>query len=145
MKKLFTILSKKQQTPLKDNLTDQFMLLSSLFDNDEETMKEILTSFVKSTYEDTDKLEKMIKENNFEGAQQLCHKMHPFFAQLNAEHLCVVLRKMDKLRGQGESAFPEWKKALSTTIHELQLFANEINRRYLAHEKEGKEEKNKKS
>jgi signal transduction histidine kinase/DNA-binding NarL/FixJ family response regulator len=151
MKKLFTILSKKQQTPLKDNLTDQFMLLSSLFDNDEETIKEILTSFVKSTYEDTDKLEKMIKENNFEGAQQLCHKMHPFFAQLNAEHLCIVLRKMDKLRGQDESAFPEWKEALSKTLHELRLFANEINRRYLDHEKEGKEgkegkeEKNKKS
>jgi translation elongation factor EF-1alpha len=93
----------------------------------------------------------MIKENNFEGAQQLCHKMHPFFAQLNAEHLCIVLRKMDKLRGQDESAFPEWKEALSKTLHELRLFANEINRRYLDHEKEGKEgkegkeEKNKKS
>ena len=37
------------------------------------------------------------------------------------------ITKMDKLRGQDESAFPEWKEALSKTLHELRLFANEIN------------------
>ena len=50
--------------------------------------------------------------------------MHPF-AQLNAEHLYIVLRKMDKLRGQDESA-SGMEKALSKTLHELRL-ANEIN------------------
>ena len=94
-------------------------------------MKEILTGFVESTYEDTKKLEQMIRENDFEGVQRLCHKIHPFLAQLNAEYLCDVLRKMDKLRGKDASAFPEWKEELAITTKELKAFADKINTDYL--------------
>lgn len=132
MKKLSEILSgNKKRTISQNKLTNDFSLLASLFEGDEETMKEILTGFVESTYEDTKKLEQMIRENDFEGAQRLCHKIHPFLAQLNAEYLCDVLRKMDKLRGKDASAFPEWKEELAITIKELKAFADKINTDYL--------------
>ena len=70
-------------------------------------------------------------ENDFEGAQRLCHKIHPFLAQLNAEYLCDVLRKMDKLRGKDASAFPEWKEELAITTKELKAFADKINTDHL--------------
>lgn len=132
MKKLSEILSgNKKRTTSQNKLTNDFSLLASLFEGDEETMKEILTGFVESTYEDTKKLEQMIRENDFEGAQRLCHKIHPFLAQLNAEYLCDVLRKMDKLRGKDASAFPEWKEELAITTKELKAFADKINTDHL--------------
>ncbi len=132
IEKLLEILSqnkKRETSPIP--LATHFPLLASLFDEDEKAIKEILATFVKTTYEDIEKLKQMIEENNFEGAQHLCHKIHPFLAQLNAEYLCSVLRKMDQLRGQDDAAFPQWKEELGKTIKELQTFADKINNDYL--------------
>lgn len=132
IEKLWEILSqnkKRETSPIP--LATHFPLLASLFDEDEKAIKEILATFVKTTYEDIEKLRQMIEENNFEGAQHLCHKIHPFLAQLNAEYLCSVLRKMDQLRGQDDAAFPQWKEELGKTIKELQTFADKINNDYL--------------
>jgi len=132
IEKLWEILSqnkKRETSPIQ--LATHFPLLASLFDEDEKAIKEILATFVKTTYEDIEKLKQMIEENNFEGAQRLCHKIHPSLAQLNAEYLCSVLRKMDQLRGQDDAAFPQWKEELGKTIKELQTFADKINNDYL--------------
>lgn len=132
IEKLVEILSKnKKREPSPTPLTTHFPLLVSLFDGDEKAIREILATFVKTTYEDIEKLEQQIEENNFEGAQQICHKMHPFLAQLNAEYLCSVLRKMDRLRGENEAAFPQWKEELAMTIKELRTFADKIYTDYL--------------
>lgn len=132
IEKLVEILSKnKKREPSPTPLTTHFPLLVSLFDGDEKAIREILATFVKTTYEDIEKLEQQIEENNFEGAQQICHKMHPFLAQLNAEYLCSVLRKMDRLRGENEAAFPQWKEELAMTIKELRTFADKIYADYL--------------
>ncbi len=132
IEKLLEILSqnkKRETSPIP--LATHFPLLASLFDEDEKAIKEILATFVRTTYEDIEKLKQMIEENNFEGAQRLCHKIHPSLAQLNAEYLCSVLRKMDQLRGQNDAAFPQWKEELGKTIKELQTFADKINNDYL--------------
>ena len=135
MDNLSAILSAEEETdagkPQERSVNEAFPLLTSLFENDEKTIGDILSKFVQTTHTDTEKLEQMIGGNDFNGAQQLCHKIHPFLAQLNAEHLCGVLRKMDKLRGQDQSAYPEWKEELIDAVSKLRAFAEEINKNYL--------------
>ena len=97
----------------KDNYTKEYKPISSFssltefLGDDEESIKSILSTFVTSVYKDIEKLTKEIELSNFEGAQQICHKMHPFISQMGAEYLCGVLLKMDSLRGKGYSSFPE--------------------------------------
>lgn len=121
---------KPEQTSQK-TLREKFPSLSSLFEDDEKVIREILTKFVRTTNEDTDRLQEFIDRNDFREAQQLCHKMHPFLNQLNADHLCGTFRKMDKLRGQNETPYPEWKEELSSTILRLREFADTVQKEYL--------------
>ena len=73
-------------------------------------------------------LKELIHQSRFEEAQQLCHRMHPFYSQLDAGHLCESLRKMDSLRGENEDAWPEWKVELLKTLSQLELFIEEIRK-----------------
>lgn len=131
MSRFIEILSNKKIEVPVQSLNERFPALSSLFGEDIKTIREILAKFVDTTYVDTNRLTEYIDAENFTEAQQLCHKMHPFLAQLNAEHLCSVLRKMDKLRGQNESAYPQWKEELRDTIKKLREFAKTIKETYL--------------
>ncbi len=79
-----------------------------------------------------DTLESYIEQEAFEKAQQLAHRIYPFFNQLDAGHLCVVLHKMDRLRGEGESAYPDWKEELLKTIEEIRKFSVDIRENYLS-------------
>lgn len=110
----------------------QFPQLSTLFQGDEEAIKDILTGFVDSANKDMDTLESYIEQEAFEKAQQLAHRIYPFFNQLDAGHLCVVLHKMDRLRGEGESAYPNWKEELLKTIEEIRKFSVDIRENYLS-------------
>ncbi len=110
----------------------QFPQLSTLFQGDEEAIKDILTGFVDSANKDMDTLESYIEQEAFEKAQQLAHRIYPFFNQLDAGHLCVVLHKMDRLRGEGESAYPDWKEELLKTIEEIRKFSVDIRENYLS-------------
>ena len=67
----------------KDNYTKEYKPISSFssltefLGDDEESIKSILSTFVTSVYKDIEKLTKEIELSNCEGAQQICHKMHP--------------------------------------------------------------------
>lgn len=115
----------------KNNLGDDFPQLYSLFQGDEESIKDILSGFVESANKDMDDLAILIEEGNFEKAQQLSHRIHPFFSQLDADYLCIALRKMDRLRGDDESTYPEWKEELRKTVDEIRIFTDNIRKDWL--------------
>lgn len=120
----------------KDNYTKEYKPISSFYSlteflgDDEESIKSILSTFVTSVYKDIEKLTKEIELSNFEGAQQICHKMHPFISQMGAEYLCGVLLKMDSLRGKGYSSFPEWKSELQKSVNDIKAYADKIKEEY---------------
>ncbi len=121
----------RKQVPVEDSLQDKFPQLVSLFGNDTETIRDILSGFVQSSHHDTNRLQELIENGAFEEAQQLCHKIYPFLCQLDAEHLCTALRKMDQLRGQDETSYPDWKEGLTKTIAEIRMFAAHIRKNWL--------------
>lgn len=122
-----------EKVPKKEEVirNGQFPQLAALFDNDQETIKEILAGFVQSSGNDLKTLKELIQQSRFEEAQQLCHRMHPFYSQLDAGHLCESLRKMDSLQGENEDAWPEWKEELLKTHSQLELFVEEIRKNNL--------------
>ena len=106
--------------------------MNALFQGDEEAVKDILSGFVNSANKDMDTLTTYIEEEDFEKAQQLSHRIHPFFSQLDADYLCTALRKMDRLRGEDQSVYPEWKEDLLKTVNEIRKFTADIRENYLA-------------
>ncbi len=126
------LLEEEQNIPLGDgNFSGTFPSLSALFQGDKTSIIDILSGFVESSDRDMDILTIYIEEGNFEKAQELCHKIHPFLYQLDAGYLCTILHKMDRLRGEDESTYPDWKKDLSKTIGEIREFCANITRNYL--------------
>lgn len=122
----------KEQAPTEDSLKDKFPQLVSLFGDDTQIIQDILAGFVESANKDMDTLATYIEEEEFEKAQQLSHRIHPFFSQLDADHLCAVLRKMDMLRGEDESTYPNWKEELLKTIEEIRQFTVDLRENYLS-------------
>ncbi len=116
-------------------INQQFPSLVSLFGDDEAAVREILRNFVETSEKDTKKLLNLIEKDDFENAQQMCHKMHPFLAQLDADYLCHVLIKMDKLRGQDESTYPNWKTELTDAVKKIEKFTESVKINYLQKEK----------
>jgi len=122
MSRLIDILSLKRPSSLDETLPQ----LVSLFGDDTETIKKILSTFVTTVYKDTESLTELINVSDFRGAQQLCHKIHPFINQIGARHLCDVLIKMDSLRGEDETAYPAWKEDLLSSIRQIREFADTV-------------------
>ena len=132
MGQLLQILTGIKEQKMDDaHLTDRFPQLSAMFNGDTPAIKDILSGFVQSSHKDLQELKELIGHGRFREAQQLCHRIHPFYGQLDAGHLCVALRKMDSLRGAGEGAWPEWKEELLDTIDKLALFADNIRKDFL--------------
>ena len=73
----------------------------------------------------------LINRNDFKNAQALCHRIYPFFSQLDADHLCGPLRKMDRLRGSEEDSYPAWAEELRESIEQIGEFAEQIRKEYL--------------
>ena len=113
------------------NNNDPVKGLTVLFGNDREAIQEILSEFVISADEDLNKLMELINNHNFREAQQLCHRIHPFYSQLGADKIIMNFRRMDDLRGKSEKEWPEWKEALKTTISEARTFIGKIKRTHL--------------
>ncbi|MDO5665235.1 MAG: hybrid sensor histidine kinase/response regulator [Bacteroidia bacterium] len=134
MSKFIDILSGENHFKLKETISfdKKFPQLTSLFGDDVETIKKILSTFVTAVYTDTESLAELTKLSDFQGAQQLCHKMHPFINQIDAGHLCGVLMKMDSLRGQTETAYPDWKEDILLSIRQIRELADEIEKEYLS-------------
>jgi CheY-like chemotaxis protein/nitrogen-specific signal transduction histidine kinase len=101
MGRLLQILSGKKELKQSGvSLSGQFPQLTAMFNGDTKAVKEILSEFVQSSEKDREALKELIYSSRFREAQQLCHRMHPFYSQLDADYLCEPLRKMDRLRGE---------------------------------------------
>lgn len=121
----------KEQKMDDIDLADRFPQLSAMFNGDTTAIKDILSGFVQSSQKDLQELKELIGQDRFTEAQQLCHRIHPFYGQLDAGHLCDTLRKMDKFRGNAKEAWPEWKEDLLKAIIELELFRDTLRRDFL--------------
>ena len=93
-----------------------------MFDHDTVAIQDILAEFIETSGQDMAEFRELIQAGEYSKAQQLCHRAHPFFVQLNAEHLCDTLRKMDSLRGQDESVYPNWKEELLQAVERIDEF-----------------------
>ncbi|MDD2512419.1 MAG: ATP-binding protein [Proteiniphilum sp.] len=110
---------------------DPFPGLTALFGDDRGAIREILAEFVESSDKDMEKLSELIDGHCFREAQQLCHRIHPFYCQLGAKELTETLRRMDSLRGKEEDAWPKWKEELRETVQQVRLFTAAIRHDHL--------------
>ncbi len=116
---------RNEPAPPSDEIFSQ---LASMFGDDKEAIRTVLSSFAITARSDIATLKSFIETSRFEAAQQLCHKMHPFLSQLNASYLCGTLYKMDKLRGQPESAYHAWKEELADAIEKIEDFVGTVEK-----------------
>lgn len=109
---------------------DDFPELCVMFDNDNESIENILNVFVNTTSENILRFNEIIEENNFAEAAALCHKMCPMFVQLEQKESAEFLYKMDKLRGADEELFPEWKSESLKFINNADDFISYLYEKY---------------
>lgn len=107
-----------------------FPELCLMFDNDLESIENILNVFVNTTSENILRFNEIIEENNFAEAAALCHKMCPMFVQLEQKESAEFLYKMDKLRGADEESFPEWKSESLKFINNADDFISYLYEKY---------------
>lgn len=107
-----------------------FPELCSMFDNDEESITNILKTFVDNTSDNLMTFNKIINDNNFDDAVNLCHKMCPMFVQLNQNESAEFLLKMDKLRGKDSASLPEWKEASIDFMNKADDFISYLYEKY---------------
>lgn len=133
MNRFIEILRGRKIEDQKDDLLNKkFPSLVAMFGDDKETIVEILSTFVQTANKDTANLAELIETSDFKEAQRKCHKMHPFLNQIGASHLCDVLMKMDTLRGQEETAYPNWKEELANSARKIREYADAIQKEFLS-------------
>ena len=115
----------------ENNLAQQFPTLSAMMGEDEESIRDILATFVKSARQDIADLSRMTATSDFKQAQQLCHRMHPFITQIGGGDVCDILIKMDNLRGKDETVYPHWKTELSESIRQIKSYIDKIEKEHL--------------
>ena len=93
----------------KCEFSDDFPQLCAMFDNDSNSIREILQTFVNTTSDNLVILNDAITEHDFAKAQAVCHKMRPMFIQLE-QTSAQYLTDMDSRRGQDASTLPDWEE-----------------------------------
>ena len=109
---------------------DDFPELCMMFDNDNESIENILNVFVNTTSENILRFSEIIEDNNFAEAAALCHKMRPMFVQLQRKDNADFLFKMDKLRGMSVESFPEWRVESLKFINNVDDFISYLYEKY---------------
>ncbi len=125
-----TMYSLRRLTGCIDHSTNEFMSLEEMFDGDREAIVEILEVFIRSTTGNIDTLLNMIVQNDFRGAQALCHKMLPMFMQVGAVDCIEFLKKMDAARLEGEEQHPFWRGKCSDFINHAEKLIAKIRKDY---------------
>ncbi len=92
------------ESPFKE----KFPIFCEMMGYDNESIRSILEVFSSSTANDLLAFNNCIDNNDFIGAQALCHKMLPMFTQLGQD--ITFLSKMNEMRGKADSAetYPDW-------------------------------------
>ena len=99
-------------------------------DEMKDAIENILRTFVETTSNNLVIFNKIISDNNFNDAVNLCHKMYPMFVQLNQKEAADFLHKMDKLRNSNENSFPEWKEESIRFMDSVDVFISYLSDKY---------------
>lgn len=102
--------SVENETMKTSEFNADFPELCAMFDNDNDSIRNILKIFVESTSNNLVIFNDILNRHEFKEAVNLCHKMCPMFIQLNQNETAKFLKKMDKLREKDKSTFPEWEE-----------------------------------
>ena len=105
---LFGKASEFESVDTESPFKEKFPAFCEMMGNDNEAIRSIMEVFSSSTANDLLALNTFIDNNDFVGAQALCHKMLPIFTQLEQD--TTFLSKMNELRGKADSAesYPTW-------------------------------------
>lgn len=123
-------ISIEEKANIESRFISDFPELCSMFDNDDDSIINILKIFVETTSDNLVTFNEIISNNNFKDAVNLCHKMCPMFIQLNQKESADFLYKMDKLRGLDESSFPEWKEKSIEFMNNVDGFISYLSETY---------------
>lgn len=127
---LFSLNSDINKKGNTSQFNDDFPELCSMFDYDDDAIENILRTFVETTSNNLVIFNKIISDNNFNDAVNLCHKMYPMFVQLNQKEAADFLHKMDKLRNSNENSFPEWKEESIRFMDSVDVFISYLSDKY---------------
>ena len=119
----------EQDNDDKSKYYNDFPKLCNMFDNDDD-IKNILKSFVATTSDNLLIFNKIITDNDFDKAVNLCHKMYPMFVQLSQDEAAEFLFKMDKMRGKDSESFPDWRDRSINFMNNVDEFISYLSDRY---------------
>lgn len=83
----------------EQNESSQIYSLETLRDflgNDENALKEVIKSFIESSIENLELLEKAIEEKNSEEIKSIAHRIAPMFRQIQAKEIGDILKGIEK-------------------------------------------------
>ena len=108
LESIFGIASLAEAETTESPFAEKFPAFCEMMGNDKAAIQSIMEVFTSSTANDLLTLNTCIDDNDFVGAQALCHKMLPMFTQLEQD--TNFLSKMNELRGKADAAdtYPTW-------------------------------------
>lgn len=108
LESIFGIVSLAEAETVESPFAEKFPAFCEMMGNDKAAIQSIMEVFTSSTANDLLTLNTCIDDNDFVGAQALCHKMLPMFTQLEQD--TNFLSKMNELRGKADAAetYPTW-------------------------------------
>lgn len=108
LESIFGIVSLAEAETTESPFAEKFPAFCEMMGNDKAAIHSIMEVFTSSTANDLLTLNTCIDDNDFVGAQALCHKMLPMFTQLEQD--TNFLFKMNEQRGKADAAdtYPTW-------------------------------------
>lgn len=108
LESIFGIVSLAEAETVESPFAEKFPAFCEMMGNDKAAIQSIMEVFTSSTANDLLTLNTCIDDNDFVGAQALCHKMLPMFTQLEQD--TNFLSKMNEQRGKADAAetYPTW-------------------------------------
>lgn len=108
LESIFGIVSLAEAETTESPFAEKFPAFCEMMGNDKAAIHSIMEVFTSSTANDLLTLNTCIDDNDFVGAQALCHKMLPMFTQLEQD--TNFLSKMNEQRGKADAAdtYPTW-------------------------------------
>lgn len=108
LESIFGIVSLAEAETAESPFAEKFPAFCEMMGNDKAAIHSIMEVFTSSTANDLLTLNTCIDDNDFVGAQALCHKMLPMFTQLEQD--TNFLSKMNELHGKADAAetYPTW-------------------------------------
>ena len=98
--------------------------IKAFAEGEEDTLKEILTSFAQSTSENLQVLRTHLQQNNFEEIKKLAHKMLPMFRQLEANEIIGQLQMLEQTSYIGKEVL--WQETCHRLLLEIKFLMEKI-------------------